>query len=241
MPLLTSDLENAYKLALFIDGERRTPTESYLLTSTTWDNAKLVGKHIANWRAAVLATDFTLTYAVVSKLGPNKNSDVVITTPIAGGKGVKFPTADGYTEDSMKGNNPGVCARFRFQTSDRLHVTRGFRGLPDEAVKKFKLAVTTPDQPDLGTFSADYALTDDSLPYNNYWPADDSTPPVDAASFITWFAALKKFLNVVYRNTQYGKVVPGIGGANGTLQNAAWADLIYRRLGERSSPLPIGR
>lgn len=238
MPALINDLNNAFKLAITINGEDRGFSEAYTLVGQTWDAAKLAGKHIAYWRAALLAVDFKLVHAVVSRLGPKKNSDIVIGSPIAGGIGVKFATADGWSVANKKGNSPGVGCRLRFQTADRLHLTRSFRGLPDGMINEFKLFQTVMDQPDLGAYDFPYTLDDAELPLAEYWPDVDSTPPANAASFVTWNVAFQNLARVLFNHTQYGKIVPGVGGANGTLENYPWASVAYRRLSERRTGRP---
>jgi len=238
MPVLTSDITNKFKLALAIVGENRGFSESYFLTASTWDDAVLQGKHISQWRAALLGTDLSLAYSVVAKVGPDKVSKVVITTPIAGGLGVKFASADSWSVTSAKINSPGVGPRIRYETDDGFHAVRLVRGVPDGMVTEFKLFATTLDTPDLGTYTAAYSLVDGSLPYAGYWPFPDTTPPSWASSAKTWQDSFKQFLCVTYNYTTYGKVVAGTGGSAGSLSVKSWTRLVYREVSERRAGRP---
>ncbi len=239
MPLLTSDLDNAYKLSLAVVGENRGYSESYLMASETKSTALLAAKHLAYWRAAILGIDMSLAYAVVSKLGPDKNSWVVINAPIRGGVGVKFPSVDDeWTEQDAKVNSPGVGPRFRLETDEGLHSIRLIRGVPDYMVEEFKLQGSILDLPEAVATDTTYVLSDANLPISFYWPFPDTTPPENAADFVNWREALRLFLRVTFAYTKWGKIIAGTEGENGTLQSHPWAKVIYRKISERSAGVP---
>lgn len=197
-----------FQLILNMHGQNRGFTEKYYMEEMTWDDNLPKALYIARWRAAILGRGWTLTRAVLSRVGNERVSDKVITRPILGSTGVKFPSADFPDEHQLRPNNPGTGLLYRFQTVTRHHVSRSFRALPDAFIEDFKF-VSSDEEPDdfapVPETSAG-ATVATALPNEEYYNYAEPVTP-EPAGFVTWTVAMRNFLGGVRDFTRFFRIV----------------------------------
>lgn len=237
MPPPTVDTSNWWKLTMKFRSYQQSWSEHYWMKQTSFATNKANANCLARWRAAILARDVILDYAVVVQLGPARTSRVAINNPIRGSTGVKFD-ASTYSEIAFNVNTPGDGLQIRMEMVNDRHADRHIKGLPDAMVnrKKFIPPGGVEDTVDFGNYSA--AMSADEVPQMEEVFDFAKAPPYTAAQlskFVNWDTALERFFKAVYNFTtgQYD-VIGENGVPTGAKGFANWDNFVYRYASSRT-------
>lgn len=235
---LPNDATNIFKGVLTIQGLGKGFSESFMMKGTSWDAAILQLQYLAKWRAACLARNLWLQYAVVSMVGPSRASKVAIEYPIAGGTAVA-PFLNATLRD-LQTNTLASGVRLRLENINGIHVVRNFRGVQDAYVNNGAWVTSAGDNIfDLG----DYETPVDPLISQ---PLTDkvynlTTPPVspELEKFVTYSQAWKAFIAGVFQFTDY-KIYArdSAGKVTGTNGVYPWESVKFRNIGDRAAGRP---
>jgi hypothetical protein len=232
---MTGDNPNLKELVISIRGKKREFNEKYWLSGTTWALCRTQAKHIVRARAGLLGRDALVPYAYISQPGKTTSAECVQATPLPGGIGVKYLTADGWSAQSVKCNTLSSGLFFRMESEEgvtlgKRRVNRLFRGIPDAIVGSDQYLLSNPiDSPTITIAPTAPTLDDTTIVPIKLWPDDlvDTTPAM--TGMVKWQDMLDKFLSLIFHFTVFA--TPDAVSTSEdyqTYQSLNWREFMYR-------------
>lgn len=220
-----------FKLVMKFFCYQQSWSEHHIMKGSGFDQNVLWAGCLARWRAAILARDCILDYAVVIQEGPARTSRVAIDHPIMGTAGVKFDTTT-TAEVLIYCNTPGDGLQVRMESAGNRHADRAIKGIPDGWInkKKYNSIPNPPDVVDFGNYTA--VMDPAAVPQTEELFVYEKAPPYTAAQlskFVYYETAITRYFNALYNFTELRyPLLDEQGNKTGNYSNDPWRKFVYR-------------